>query len=193
MSEQPPAPERDDDPELLAELARALGHDPDAQPPPERVAEVRAAARARAHELARPGRRHLLTGGVAAGVAGVAGAAGYRLGDRRDQTRADDEPAAVPVERIVLSGDAEVTTSALVNHTWGTELLLDVRGLRPGAAHDVVFGTTTGEVAAGSLLAVADVVMRCRFSAAPLREAVRTIEVRDPAGTAVLRADLPEV
>ncbi len=34
----------DDEPALLEELGRALGHDPGAVPPPDRVAAIRAAA-----------------------------------------------------------------------------------------------------------------------------------------------------
>ena len=62
-----------------------------------------------------------------------------------------------------------------------------------GTAYGVVFETAEGEVAAGSLLAVADVLMKCRFNAAPLRAEVRGIELRDPEGRAVLRSDLPAV
>ncbi len=95
------------------------------------------------------------------------------------------------MEQISFTGDAEVTASALVNHTWGTELLLDVRGLTEGASYDVVYDATTGEVAAGSLLAVPDVVMRCRFNAATLRTDVRAIELRGTDGSVALRAELP--
>ncbi len=180
-----------DDEPFLEELGRALGHDPSATPPPDRVAAVRAAAaRMRTvDDLQVRRRRFLVSGGVAAGVAGVAGAAGLWLGER-DR----DEPfAAVPMEQILFTGDAEVAASALINHTWGTELVIDVQGLRAGTAYDVVFGTTAGEVGAGSLLAVPDVLMKCRFNAAPLRADVRVIELRDPSGAAVLHSDLPEV
>ena len=78
-----------------------------------------------------------------------------------------------------------------MNHTWGTELLFDVRGLADGTTYDVLYDTISGEVAAGSLLAVADVVMKCRFSAAPLRADVRAIRLRDPDGAVALRSDLP--
>jgi hypothetical protein len=174
-----------DDERLLGELGEALGHDPAAQPPSERIAALR-------EQAARVGtgtgrRRLLLGGGLAASVAGLTGLAGYWLAEREDQ------PVAAPVERIVFTGEAAVAASGLINHAWGTELLLDLSGLRPGTAYDVVFGTTDGDVGAGSLRAVPDVVMRCRFEAAPLRADVRTIEVRDPDGRPVLRSDLPSV
>jgi hypothetical protein len=38
---------------------------------------------------------------------------------------------------------------------------------------------------------VADVVMKCRFNAAPLRAEVRRIVVRRPDGRAVLSTNLP--
>jgi hypothetical protein len=190
----PGAPDRDwnDEPALLEELGRALGHDPGAVPPPDRVTAIRAAAEARhgASTTSLPGRsprRLFLAGGIAAGVGGVAG----YLGRRATEPEPVALPPAPPTEQISFTGAAEVSTSALVNHTWGTELLLDVQGLPDGATYDVVFDTTAGEVAAGSLLAVADVVMRCRFSAAPLRADVRAIELRDPDGAVALRADLP--
>ncbi len=196
MSDQ--RPEWDDEPALLEELGRALGHDPDAVPPPHRVAAVRAAAAARdaasrdAGSPPAPGRgasarRVFLTGGIAAGVGGVAG----YLGRRTTEPEPVALPPAPPMEQIRFTGDAEVTTSALVNHTWGTELLLDLRGLTAGATYDVVYDARDGEVVAGSLLAVADVVMKCRFNAATLRADVRGIELRGPGGAVALRAELP--
>lgn len=179
-----------DDEELLARLRAAL-HDPDAVPPPERVAEVRAAARAaRSDRARRPRRRHLVTGGLAASVGAVAGYLAHEVREPRE-----DGPAAVPLEQITFAATgaapAEVSSSALINHTWGTELVLDLSGLAAGTAYEVVFETTTGPVGAGSLLAVPDALMRCRFSGAPLRAEVRAIELRDPDGRAVLRSDLP--
>ena len=181
----PGTPDRDwdDEPALLEELGRALGHDPGAVPPPDRVAAIRAAAEARHGAgtaitplASRSPRRLFLAGGIAAGVGGVAG----YLGRRAIEPEPVALPPAAPTEQITFTGDAEVSTSALVNHTWGTELLFDVRGLADGTTYDVLYDTTSGEVAAGSLLAVADVVMKCRFSAAPLRADVRAIRGARP-------------
>ena len=111
----------------------------------------------------------------------------------------EDEPAppaaGPPTEEVTFSGAAaEVTTAALINHTWGTELLLDLSGLTAGTTYDVVYETVdSGEVTAGSLLAVADVVMKCRFNAAPLRADVAAIDLREAGGESVLRAVLPSV
>lgn len=182
-----------DESALLGELGRALGHDPAETPPPERVEAVRAAAAAMAPAPTRlrPRRRALL-GGLAAGVGGVAG---YLLHD----VRADAPPTAapVPMESIAFAPLSDpagtVSASSLINHTWGTELVVDLSDLEAGTAYDVVFETATGEVGAGSLLAVAGVLMRCRFNAAPLRADVRAIELRTATGTPVLRADLPSV
>ena len=192
----------DDEPALLEKLGRALGHDPGAVPPPDRVAAIRAAAAARVGAdvgadapvtplASRSPRRLFLTGGIAAGVGGVAGYLGRRAGETERVASPPAPPTAPPTEGVNFVGDAEVSTSALINHTWGTELLLDVRGLAEGTAYDVVYDTTAGDVTAGSLLAVADVVMKCRFNAAPLRADVRAIEVRDADGAVALRADLP--
>ena len=204
MSEQTPGrtpgPDWEDEPALLEELGRALGHDPSATPSPDRVEAIRAAARAMDTDGAAgrhagrppgPARRMFLAGGIAAGFGGVAG---FLIGQSRDDDPAPQ--ATVPMEQVafdVTGTSAAVTTSALINHTWGTELVLDVTGLTAGTTYGVVFETPQGEVGAGSLLAVADVLMKCRFNAAPLRADVRAIEVRDPAGRAVLRSALPTV
>ena len=189
----PGTPDRDwnDEPALLEELGRALGHDPDAVPPPDRVAAIRAAAAARDTATPPPvrgraARRVFLSGGIAAGVGGVAGYLGRRASEPDPVT-----VPAPPMEQITFTGDAEVTTSALINHAWGTELLLDLRGLTPGASYDIVYDATDGEVTAGSLLAVAQVVMKCRFNAATLRADVRAIQLRGADGSVALRATLP--
>jgi len=134
------------------------------------------------------GRRFFLVSGIAAGVGGVAGYLG------RDLLAEEDAPvqAAPSVEDVTFETRTGVSAEAvLINHSWGTELMLDVSGLDAGTTYDVVYRTREGvEVAAGSMLAVADVVMRCRFNAAPLRADVRRIEVR--AGQRVaLKAALP--
>lgn len=192
------------DDEILEELGRALGHDPTRTPPPDRVAAIRAAAeqmqpqhRAESSGADRSGtvvpighrsrRRMFLAGGIAAGVGGIAGYVG------RDLTDESPPPeAGPPIEDVAFDTPDGVSVEAgLINHTWGTELLLDVSGLRGGTTYDVVYRTTGGaEVAAGSLLAVSDVLMKCRFNAAPVRADVRGIEVRD-GDDVVLETTLP--
>jgi hypothetical protein len=191
MTTPPVGPPDDDD--FLEELGRALGHEPSREPSPDRVAAVRAAAErlSRRPDLGPGGRsprRLLLTGGIAAGVGGIAG---YLA---NDLTTSQPEPSAgPPVESLSLVADAGVTaTGGLINHTWGTELLLDVTGLDAGAAYAVDYGLLDGTtVSAGSLLGVADVVMRCRFNAAAVRAELARIVVRDAAGGPVVSVDLP--
>ena len=187
-------PREDDD---LLEVGRALGYDDRREPPTERVAEVRrAAARLRDEQASAAGesasrrsggsRRTLLVGLAAATVGALGGGvAGSALGGGSD----DD---AVPTEALTLTGvPTGVSASGrLINHTWGTEVLLDVKDLPPGTVYRVGLETTAGPAEAGSFLSVADVLMVCRFNAAPLRADVRAVVVRDPRDEQVMRADL---
>lgn len=187
---------RDDDD--LVEVGRALGYDDMREPPSERVAAVRrAAAQLRDEQTSatgkstpstRGGNRRTLLVGIAAATVGALGGglAGRALGG-------DDKSApTVPTEALTLSGvPAGVSASGrLINHTWGTEVLLDVKDLPPGTVYRVSLETTDGTADAGSFLSVADVLMVCRFNAAPLRADVRAIVVRDPSDEQVMRADL---
>jgi hypothetical protein len=164
------------------------------EPPSEGIAAVRMQAeRRRAELLAREGarapaprrkRRDVLLGGVAASVGAAAGVAGYAI--------ADDDPAAVPTEAIALEGAPRGVdaTAALINHTWGVELLLTVSGLQAGATYDVVYRAAEGEdLRAGSFIGVAGSQL-CRMTGALLRDQVRAIEVLDADGAAVLRSRL---
>ena len=184
-----------DDDDLLGELGRALGHDPDREPPPERVAALRSAAQRLSDgatvtpmPVRTARRRMLLTGGIAAGVGGLAG---YLARDPSTPS----EPSGPPVEAISLQSAPGITaTGGVVNHTWGTELLLDVSGLEAGTTFVVDYRLADGSsVVAGSLLGVADVVMKCRFNASPLRAEVSRIVVRDPDGRPVVTTRLPPV
>jgi len=180
----------------LARLEKALGYEPDREPPADRVAAVRAAAerlrpRTEGPESTvvarrRPGRRELLLGGIAASATAVAGYAGGRAQD------SDTPVAGPPTEEIEFRGQPQTVAAQarLINHTWGTELMLEVSGLPAGETYDVLYLDGAGAVTqAGSFLGVADVVMVCRFNAAPLRAVVRSIEVRT-ADHVVLRSRL---
>ena len=130
-----------DDEDLLGELGKALGHEPEREPAPERVAAVRAAAARLADDggSARPGspRRKFLTGGIAAGIGGLAGYLAHDLGT-------ETPPAAAPVEAVTLDAAEGVSaTGGLINHTWGTELLLDVPGSRAGRRTSWTTGSPT--------------------------------------------------
>lgn len=187
---------RDDDD--LEEVGRALGYDDMREPPSERVAAVRrAAAQLRDEQISatgestppiRGGNRRTLLVGIAAATVGALGG-----GLAGSVLRGDDESApTVPTEALTLSGvPAGVSASGrLINHTWGTEVLLDVKDLPPGTVYRVDLETTSGTADAGSFLSVADVLMVCRFNAAPLRADVRAVVVRDPKDEQVMRADL---
>ena len=156
-----------DDDDLLGELGRALGHDPDREPPPERVAALRAAAERLSTGSATPMPAAPRDGGCCSRAVSPQEwvvFAGYLARDLATPA----EPPAAPVEAISLQATPGVTaTGGLINHTWGTELLLDVTGLEAGATYVVDYRLADGStVTAGSLLGVADVVMRCRFNAA---------------------------
>jgi hypothetical protein len=191
-----------DEDEELRRVGEALGYDPDRQPPSDRVEAVRRQAdRLRADRGApaaapptlddrRRGRRSLLVGGLAASVGVVVGAGLGALG--RDALD-DDDAVAVPTEPLVLTGvpDGVQAQASLINHTWGTEVLLDVSGLAPGEVFGVALERRDGgRTEAGSFLSVPDVLMVCRFNAAPLRADVAAVLVVGPDGEEVMRADL---
>lgn len=192
---------RDDDD--LLEVGRALGYDDRREPPTERVAEVRRAAAQLRDEQAsaaggvtdfstartRGSRRTLLVGLAAATVGALGGGV---VGSALGGGDGGNDTAVVPTEALTLTGiPAGVSASGrLINHTWGTEVLLDVKDLPPGTVYRVGLETTKGSTDAGSFLSVADVLMVCRFNAAPLRADVRAVVVRDPNDKQVMRADL---
>jgi len=186
--------------EELDRLGRVLGYDPMREPPADRVAALRAAAEqvradrgpdapvaAIVSSTARVAhRRKFIVGGMAASLAGAAGYAVRALTD-------DDAPAGPPTEALTLATvPAGVRADAsLINHTWGTELLLDIAGLPAERNYDVTFVDGAGApVSAGSFRGVADVLMKCRFNAATLRADLRSIAVTETDGAEVLRVDL---
>lgn len=188
-----------EDDDLLARLGDAIG--PVGEDPSEdRVAAVRAAAEeARARRLgavpladhraerrAGRGRRELLTGVAAAAVGLVAGAALWETGD-------DDPEAEPPTEPLRLGSGAQAATStaALINHTWGAELVLEGSGYASGVAHRVVFTDVDGaQIDAGGFTGVGDTPMVCRCTSALLRERLVAIEVLAEDDTVAVRADL---
>jgi len=191
---------RDDDD--LMEVGRALGYDDTREPPTERVAAIRAAAAQLRDEQAhaaggsrashRSSNRRTLLVGVAAATVGAALGGGVVGGALGGGDEAPPTVPTVPTEALHLTGvPAGVTASGrLINHTWGTEVLLDVRDLPAGGVYRVGLETATGTTQAGSFLSVADVLMVCRFNAAPLRADVRAVVVRDARDEQVMRADL---
>ena len=102
-------------------------------------------------------------------------------------------PVAGPqVESITFTGDGAISAEAgLINHTWGTELMLDIRGLPGGRDYQVLYSPAEGEpVAAGSFRSVDDTLLKCRFNASLLRADVTAMSIVDSDGAPVLLADL---
>jgi len=194
------------DPRLEELLASALNDDPERTPPPERIAALRAQvedrARAQHHashaspqvvELAsrprRTGRRDVLMGGIAASIGAAIGVGGALALAGDD----GDGPDAPPTEAISFAGAPPGVSAeaALINHTWGTELMLDIQGLPGGRDYQVLYSPAEGEpVAAGSFRSVDDTLLKCRFNASLLRADVTAMSIVDSDGAPVLLADL---
>lgn len=177
-----------DDDRLLHLLGEALRGE-DRQPPPERVAALRARAlEARPAGGGAPsattGRPRWPLAAAAAvllvAVLGVASVLALRQPD-------------VPREPVALSGlPAGVEADAeLVAHTWGTELILVVSGLADGESYTVRFSTDDGQqVSAGTFLGVGDAPLVCSLNAAVLRPDATSFEVVDEGGAVVMRSDI---
>lgn len=177
----------DNDNDILRRLGEAI--EPRVPPlDPARAAAVRAlAARTATDAQVTPiaSRRSLLRLGVTAAGGIAAGAAGVFLVTR------DNEPAGPPMEvATVRTADGVVASANLINHTWGTEVLLDVSGLEPGADYAMVLqGADGGEVSAGGFVGV-DGEMKCRNNGALLRADLKGFAVTGPDGTEAVSAEL---
>jgi hypothetical protein len=191
MSDRDPRDPRRDEDALIERLASELRDDV-REPPAEGIAAVRMQAQARRDELAARSarsargtpRRRFLLGGALASAGAALGIGGYAL--------LEGDPMTPPTEPVAVSGAADgVQASAeLINHTWGVEYMLTVRGLDVGRTYDVVYRATDGrEVPAGSFVAVQGEQL-CRMTAALLRPQTRAIEVLDEDGATVLRSRL---
>jgi hypothetical protein len=184
------------DDELLGALGDALAP-PDRPVPEAGLAAVRAQAAAAAASPptgpsgpagagAGASRRNVIIGSIAAAVgaaAGIAGTVAATSGGSRDEAAA---PPTRPVEFSVVPSGATVA-GRTIDHTWGMELLLDVRDLPVDHDYAVTYATADGDVAAGGFRSVA-VPMACRFNGTALRAAVTEIAIADQAtGEVVLR------
>lgn len=149
------------------------------------AAQARRAAPTPTLQSAQPfSRRGFLVAGMGAAVGAAAGIGAYEA--------IDDEVAEPPTETIALAGvSSGVTASAsLINHTWGVELLLTIRGLEAGRSYEVRYRATDGrEVLAGSFVGV-ETEFLCRMTGALLREDAEAIELVDEDGAVVLSSDL---
>lgn len=184
--------DNEDDNEILRRLGEAI--EPPVPPvDPSRVAAIRALAQetaAGSGAAAAPmvaSRRSLLRMGVAAAGGIAAGAAGFAIVSRDW----DEDPAGPPLEAASVRPAEGVAASAnLINHTWGTEVLLDVSGLEPGAAYTMDLVATDGRrVSAGGFVGT-DGLMKCRNNGAVLRADLQGFAVTGPGGTEVLASEL---
>lgn len=177
--------------DLDAVIAAALDHDEGRQPPAADIARLRARVAAAAEStrvpvtpIRRASRRDLLVGGVAASLGAAAGAAAALIGR-------DDAPSGPPMEAIAFSGATVPATASLINHTWGTELVLDIADLPADRVYRVDYLDQAGtNHDAGSFRSVAGVTMKCRFNSEILRADATAIVISDDDGAVVLRAEL---
>jgi len=98
-------------------------------------------------------------------------------------------------ERLSFSGVApgvEVVGN-LIAHASGTEIRLDVSGLREGQTHRITLVSEDGErVNAGTFIGIGDKPLSLHLNAALLREDADRLEVRTAGGELVFFAKLPE-
>ncbi|MEE8603361.1 hypothetical protein [Euzebya tangerina] len=156
-----------------------IGQEP---PQPPAGAEERVMATIRRYERRQGWRRLAATAAAAAAIVVVFGAG--RL--------SAPAPAEPPLEAISFTviEDIEVVEADLINHTWGTELVMTVTDVAPGGVYQVAFLDQDGQpVEAGSFLGAEEPVI-CRMNAAILREAVTGLVVQGPDGATVLRSEL---
>jgi hypothetical protein len=72
-----------------------------------------------------------------------------------------DDPAGEWVELAGSPGETATASAVLTPRGWGTEIALEVAGLRPGAVYNIWLRRTDGtRVAAGSFTAVRSPLMR---------------------------------
>ena len=106
-------------------------------------------------------------------------------------------PAGPPTEAVALVvNDQAVTADAeLINHTWGTEVILEATGLGAGEEYVLQFDTTDGsQVAGGTFIGVGAKPLTCRMNGALLRADAEGFTVTDDEGQTVIegRLDPPE-
>ncbi len=181
-----------DDDRLIERLAEGLAPEP-RRPSDERVAAVRASA-ARWQDEHRPTapvslagrrrpRREVLTGAVAVAVGAAFGAIGLEAAD-------DDPVAEAPTEpvEVAVSGTGVEADAVLIDHTWGTEIILTATGLVPGRVYRTTVQPVDGsdDVPAGSFLGVNAVPVVCRMNASILRAAAASFTVVDDENVPVI-------
>lgn len=102
-------------------------------------------------------------------------------------------PGLGDVEEISFSvapGDVAVD-GAVVAHTWGTEVILEMEGLEDGEIYTVAVEREDGEPAsAGTFIGDADLPVECILNGAVLREDAQAVSVTDSDGDVVLYSEL---
>ncbi|MEO5900120.1 MAG: hypothetical protein ABIR68_08305 [Ilumatobacteraceae bacterium] len=135
-------------------------------------------------------RRTVVIGGIAAAIGAVGGVVGANL--------AVDDPTPVatpPTEPITWQAGSAAPTDAavagrLINHTWGVELLLDATGFPVGTGYRVAYVGADGSSTDAGGFVGAELPIHCRCNGPRLRAEVAAIEIRDPTGAVVERAEL---
>lgn len=136
--------------------------------------------------------------GVAAAAALVVVGAGGALGIDRvvnPSSIASGDPGTLGAAEDIsfASEGAGEIDGSVVAHTWGTEAMLTVDGLKTGQTYDVLFVDERGStIDAGSFLG-SEVTINCSMNAAIMREDVASVRIVADDGTTVRAADLPPV
>ncbi|TCJ19924.1 hypothetical protein E0L93_02930 [Rubrobacter taiwanensis] len=176
----------------LRAVVESLGESgvrPDESPPPD--LEDRVVSRVAKRDTGGAGvRRAVAVAGIAAALVLLAVLGVFAI-------VADDEPQEFglgdeePIEFVVAREEITVEKSVVVAHTWGTELLLEIKGLEPGEVYTVTLERADGElVPAGTFIGVGEVKVDCQLNGAVLREDARSVSITDEAGEVVLSSEL---
>lgn len=80
---------------------------------------------------------------------------------------------------------------SLIAHTWGTETVLEIDGLAPGASFAVVLTAQDGRQFESGTFFGSEIPIDCRMNAAVMRQEVQMLEIRDADGQIVTAAELP--
>jgi hypothetical protein len=101
----------------------------------------------------------------------------------------DEEPISFASE----PGGVRVVEASVVAHTWGTELLMEVEGLREGEVYSVEIEREDGTTApGGTMIGVGENPIDCALNAAVLRQNAEAITIADSSGEVILRSRLED-
>lgn len=186
--------------EIMPAAAALSGVDParigSPATPPVNLGDVIAARVAAGQVLLEQRRRRSTLRRGALRMAAAAVAAAALIGVGVALPLGDPPPARpVPTERIALRSTVpgvQVSSAAVVPHTWGIELKLTASGLAQGGTYRATVQSRDGRtLPAGEFLGTGATPVICNLQAALLRKDARAVAVLDAAGRPVLTADLP--